>query len=125
MHGPQGFGKGTGIGGRGTTQAEAPIHCNTPMHYYRVWGCCLIPNSGTVLFMDHVQDGFQDMGSLTLKIVEADRVIVGILEHSPDHIALAIGRDGQDYYLLECPPWRARQIAASLLNKADKVEGIR
>lgn len=73
--------------------------------------------------MDYLDNGFEEMGAVTLKVVEADRVVVGILEDSPDKVALAIGCDESNYYLLDCPPARARQIAASLLNKADRVEG--
>lgn len=73
--------------------------------------------------MDELDDGFREMGAVTLNVVEADRVIVGVLEESPDTVALAVGCDESSYYLLECPPARARQIAASLLNKADRVEG--
>lgn len=84
-------------------------------------GVLSFANSGTVASMRETSD-FIDMGSITLKIADADRVIVGILQDSPDRVALAVGRSDDDYYLLSCPPARARQIAASLLNKADSAE---
>ena len=65
------------------------------------------------------------MGSLELRVVEADQIIVGVLEDAPDKVAIALGWDGvEKYMLLECPPQRARQIAASLLNKADHIDGL-
>lgn len=67
-------------------------------------------------------DGFATLGALTLNVVDARHIVIGILEQTPGVIALALG-DGEDHYLLlECDPARARQIAASLLNKADSVE---
>ena len=70
-------------------------------------------------------DGFTEMGAIALNIVEADRVIVGILGESPERIALALGSDAAgSHYLIQLPPSRARQLAASLLNKSDSVEGI-
>jgi hypothetical protein len=69
-----------------------------------------------------MNDGFEEVGALELKVTNADRVIVGILEDSPDSIALALGYGG-DFVMLECEPSRARQIAASLLNKADSIDG--
>ena len=71
-------------------------------------------------------DGFTEMGAMSLNIVEADRVIIGVLEDSPDRVALALGNDAAArYYLLQLPPARARQLAASLLNKSDSIEGVR
>ena len=82
-------------------------------------------NSGTFIFMEYM-DGFTEMGALSLSIVEADRVIVGILEESQDRVALALGNDANgNYYLLQLPPAKARQLAASLLNKSDSIEGIK
>lgn len=70
-------------------------------------------------------DGFESLGAVNLNIIEANRIVVGVLEDTPDHVALALGHEGADLYLLmECSPVRARQIAASLMNKADSVEGI-
>ena len=73
---------------------------------------------------------FEDLGAVSLNVVNAERLIIGILEDSPDTIALAVGLppgNGKrpEYFLIECDPSRARQIAASLLNKADSVDGIR
>lgn len=71
-------------------------------------------------------DGFTEMGAISLNIVDADRVIVGILAETPDRVALALGSDSYgNYYLLQLPPANARQLAASLLNKSDSIEGIR
>lgn len=75
--------------------------------------------------MDYL-DGFTEMGAISLSIVDADRVIVGILAETPDRVALALGSDFYgNYYLLQLPPANARQLAASLLNKSDSIEGIR
>jgi hypothetical protein len=71
-------------------------------------------------------DGFTEMGAISLNIIDSDRVIVGVLADSPDRVALALGNDATDsYYLLQLTPERARQLAASLLNKSDSVEGIK
>jgi hypothetical protein len=95
------------------------------MHYYSVWGCCFMSNSGTLLFMEYM-DGFTEMGAISLNIVDSDRVIVGVLADTPDRVALALGNDANgNYYLLQLTPERARQLAASLLNKSDSVEGIK
>ena len=72
--------------------------------------------------MGHMND-FEQLGAISLTVTAADRIIVGVLEDSPDTVALALGSK-DNYLLLECPPAKARQIAASLLNKADSVEGI-
>lgn len=69
-------------------------------------------------------DEFESLGAISLKVTNADRVVVGILADTPDNVALALGCN-EDYLLLECPPSKARQIAASLLNKADSIEGIK
>lgn len=69
-------------------------------------------------------DDFENLGAISLQTATADRVVVGVLEDSPDMVALALGCQ-EDYLLLECPPSKARQIAASLLNKADSIEGLR
>lgn len=98
---------------------------NTPTHYYGAWGCCFMPNSGTLLLMDYT-DGFIEMGAISLNIIDADRLIVGILDESRDRVALALGAGANDkYYVLQLPPARARQLAASLLNKSDSIEGIK
>lgn len=69
--------------------------------------------------------GFEDLGAVTLRVLSADKIIVGILEESPDKVALAMGmQSSSEYYLIECEPSKARQIAASLLNKADSIDGI-
>jgi hypothetical protein len=71
-------------------------------------------------------DGFIEMGSLSLSIIDADRLIVGILEERRDRVALALGNGSDDtYYVLKLPPARARQLAASLLNKSDSIERIK
>jgi hypothetical protein len=71
-------------------------------------------------------DGFTEMGAISLNIIDADRVIVGITEVAPDRVALALGNDTENqYYLLQLAPERARQLAASLLNKSDSIEGRR
>jgi hypothetical protein len=71
-------------------------------------------------------DGFTEMGAISLNIIDSDRVIVGVLADTPDRVALALGNDAADsYYLLQLTPERARQLAASLLNKSDSVEGIK
>lgn len=69
-------------------------------------------------------DDFEVLGNLRLQVVSADRIVVGVLADSPGNIALALGFE-ESYLLLECPPSKARQIAASLLNKADSIEGIK
>ena len=70
-------------------------------------------------------DGFTEMGAISLNVTDADRIIVGVSEQSRDKVALALGNGEENkYYMMECPPSRARQIAASLLNKADSVEGV-
>lgn len=80
---------------------------------------------GNLTYMDEdISSGFERLGAIRLQVTSADRIIVGVLEESPTHVALALGRD-DEYYLLECPPPKARQIAASLLNKADSIEGVR
>lgn len=71
-------------------------------------------------------DGFTEMGAISLSFTDADRVIVGILEERQDRVALALGNDADaTYYLLQLSPHRARQLAASLLNRADSIEGIK
>lgn len=66
------------------------------------------------------------MGQMTLSVVEARRVVIGVVEQGHRSgaraVALALGDPHGNYFMLECPPARARQIAASLLNKADSVE---
>lgn len=76
-----------------------------------------------------MDEGFEDLGAVSIKVVNADKIIVGILEDSPEMIALAVGisvdsEERPDFYLVECDPPRARQIAASLLNKADSIDGV-
>ena len=84
-----------------------------------------MPNSGTLLLMDY-SDGFIEMGAISLNIIDADRLIVGILEENRNRVALALGTGtGDTYYVLQLPPARARQLAASLLNKSDSIERIK
>lgn len=63
----------------------------------------------------------EDLGELSIRAVEADSVVVGISSDNRCEVTLALGFDG-NYYMLECSPARARQIAASLLNKADSAD---
>lgn len=62
-----------------------------------------------------------DLGELSISAVDADSVVVGISSENRSEVTLALGCDGS-YYMLECSPAKARQIAASLLNKADSAE---
>ena len=83
-------------------------------------------NSVKLFVVENIEDGFKKLGALTLSVTDANRIIIGVLQHSPNIVALALGRDdGEEFFLMECEPWRARQIAASLMNKADSIEGIR
>lgn len=63
-----------------------------------------------------------DLGELSISAIDADSVVVGICAENRSEVTLALGCGGS-YYMLECSPARARQIAASLLNKADSAEG--
>jgi hypothetical protein len=75
--------------------------------------------------MDYIDDFRKVPGALSLRILQADKVIVGVLEDYPGMVALALGVDSmENYYLLECSPTKARKVAASLMNKADWVEGL-
>ena len=62
-------------------------------------------------------EDWEDLGAVSLSASPADRIVVGILEDSPDNVAIALG-----YGVGECSPSKARQIAASLLNKSDAVD---
>jgi hypothetical protein len=75
--------------------------------------------------MEHIDDFRKVPGALSLRILQADKVIVGVLEDSPGMVALALGvENAENYYLLDCSPAKARKIAASLMNKADWIEGL-
>ena len=79
-------------------------------------------NDGIVVAMN---DEFDSVGEVELRVISADRIIVGLLEDERASVALTLGYGEDSYVMLECAPWRARQIAASLLNKADAIEGLR
>ena len=65
---------------------------------------------------------WEDLGAVSLSTTPADRIVVGVLEDSPDNVAIALGFGEGDFILLECSPSKARQIAASLLNKSDSID---
>ena len=67
-------------------------------------------------------EDWENLGAVSLSASPADRVVVGILEDSPDNVAIALGYGVGEFILLECSPSKARQIAASLLNKSDVVD---
>jgi hypothetical protein len=67
-------------------------------------------------------EDWEDLGAISLSVQPADRIVVGILEDSPDNVAVALGFGQGEFILLECAPSKARQIAASLLNKSDSID---
>ena len=73
--------------------------------------------------MERDVSDFLDVGAMSVRAAYADRIIVGVLQDFPNTIALTLGF-GEDFAMMECTPARARQIAASLLNKADAIEGL-
>ena len=78
-----------------------------------------------------MSEPFIPMGECSISdAVDANKIIVGVSRDNTGGVILALGRDGlaegtELWLVLECPPGQARQIAASLLNKADSVEGIK